>query len=55
MSPIINPKILEKPQVWGIYGDWRDLNDKEGKDLLAKYNKQMIEYCNDVDEAERWR
>ena len=43
-----------RPQVWGIFGGWKDLMDPEGLLLLAGYERECWEYCMDVDKEERW-
>lgn len=53
--PLISAKILEKPQVWGIFGDWRDLYAGEGKGIWDAYEKNCFEYCLDVDKEEKWK
>lgn len=35
--PLISAKILERPQVWGIFGDWRDLYSGDGAAHYDKY------------------
>ena len=47
--PVIDPKVLEKPQVWGVFGDWKDLLDEEGLLLVKKYERELWEWCHDVD------
>lgn len=41
--------MLEKPQVWGIFGNWKDLDDAEGRLAMEKYTRHCFEYCLDVD------
>jgi hypothetical protein len=52
--PIIDAKILMKPQVWGIYGDWKDLNDAAGLAYLKGYERECYSYCFDVDKEDKW-
>lgn len=47
--PIIHPKVLERPQVWGIFGDWKDLMDPAGMAFFSKYDRHLYEFCVDVD------
>ena len=52
--PIIDTKALMKPQVWGIFGDWKDLADPAGLAFLKGYERECYSYCFDVDKEEKW-
>lgn len=52
--PLLDTKVLMRPQVWGIYGDWKDLNDAAGLAYLKGYERECYSYCLDHDKEERW-
>jgi hypothetical protein len=52
--PLISSKLLDKPQVWGIYGDWKDLDDADGRAAMSKYTQTCLSYSLDVDKDQKF-
>lgn len=52
--PIIDTKALMKPQVWGIFGDWKDLADPAGLAFMKGYERECYSFCFNVDKEEKW-
>ena len=47
MVPVIIEGTKQKPKCWGVFG--RDVDDADGALFLSKYNRELEEYCLDVD------
>lgn len=53
-APLITPKLLDRPQVWGIFGDWKDLDDADGRAAMDKYTQICFSYSLDVDKEAKF-